>query len=170
MQDDLILTSKHVSLITRGKLFTACVRSALLHASETWGPTHEDLERLRRNERSMIRWICGVKPENDVSSATLCAKLGIEDIESALRTRRLRWYGHVSRASTCINTIRDMPIPGGKRRGGQRKTWAACVKSDIEKCNLSSVDTQDRVAWRAGVQRSRLLPTPVTGNPAAEDK
>ena len=164
-----ILTSRHVSLITRGKLFTACVRSALLHASETWGPTHEDLERLRRNERCMVRWICGVKPENKVSSATLCAKLGIEDIESALRTRRLRWYGHVSRASTCINTIRDMPIPGRKRRGGQHKTWAACVKSDIVKCNLSSVDTRDRVAWRAGVRRSRLLPTPVSGNPAAEE-
>ena len=107
---------------------------------------------------------------NDVSSATLCAKLGIEDIDVALRTRRLRWYGHVSRASSCINTIRNFTIPARKRAGGQRKTWAACVKNDIKMCNLASVDTQDRDAWRAGVRRSRLLPTPVTGNPAAEEK
>ena len=53
-----ILTSLKIC----GKLFTACVRSALLHASETWGPRHEDLERLRRNDRNMIRWICDVKP------------------------------------------------------------------------------------------------------------
>ena len=30
-----ILTSKHVSLKTRGKLFSFCVRSAMLHGSET---------------------------------------------------------------------------------------------------------------------------------------
>ena len=31
-----ILTSNHVSLRTRWKVFNACVRSALLHGSETW--------------------------------------------------------------------------------------------------------------------------------------
>ena len=36
-----ILTSKH------GKVFKACVRSALLHGSETWAPTAPDLQRLR---------------------------------------------------------------------------------------------------------------------------
>ena len=39
-----ILTSKHVSLRTRGKVFKACVRSALLHGSETWAPTAPDSE------------------------------------------------------------------------------------------------------------------------------
>ena len=73
-----ILTSKHVSLKIREKLNTACVRSVLLHASETWGPRHDDLEKVQQNDRSMIRWICGEKPGSDVSSSTLCAKLGIE--------------------------------------------------------------------------------------------
>ena len=36
-----ILTSNH------GKVFKACVRSALLHGSETWAPTAPDLQRLR---------------------------------------------------------------------------------------------------------------------------
>ena len=56
-----ILTSKHVSLRTCVKVFNACVRSALLHGSETWAPTAPDLQRLRRNNRSMVRWICRVK-------------------------------------------------------------------------------------------------------------
>ena len=70
----------------------------------------------------MIRWICGVtgvKPGSDVSFSNLCAKLGIEEIESALRSRRLRWYGYVLCAISCINTIRNMWIPGGRRGGGQ---------------------------------------------------
>ena len=38
-----ILTSKHVSLRTHGKVFNACLRSALLHGtSETLAPTAPD--------------------------------------------------------------------------------------------------------------------------------
>ena len=72
-----ILTSKHVSLLTRGNMFSACVRSALLHGSETWAPTASDLQRLHRNDRVMIRWICGVKPHDKVPMETLYIKLGI---------------------------------------------------------------------------------------------
>ena len=50
-----ILTSKHVSLRTSGKVFNACVRSALLYGSETWAPTAPYLQRLRRKDRSMVR-------------------------------------------------------------------------------------------------------------------
>ena len=50
-----ILTNKHVSLETWGRGFDACVRSALLHGSETWGPTVPDLRRLERADRAMVR-------------------------------------------------------------------------------------------------------------------
>ena len=46
-----ILTSKHISLTVCGKVFDACVRSAVLHGSETWAPTAPDLQQLRRNDR-----------------------------------------------------------------------------------------------------------------------
>ena len=72
-----ILTSKHVSIRTRGKVFNACVRSALLHCSETSAPTAPDLQQLRRKDRSMVRWICGVRDDDEVSADTLCALLGV---------------------------------------------------------------------------------------------
>ena len=34
-----ILTSRHVSPLTRGKVFSACICSVLLHGSEIWAPT-----------------------------------------------------------------------------------------------------------------------------------
>ena len=68
------LTSKHVSLRTRGKVFNACVRSALLHGSETWAPTAPDLQQLRRNDISMVRWICGVRDDDKMSADTLCVQ------------------------------------------------------------------------------------------------
>ena len=50
-----VLTSRHVPLLVRGRVFSTCVRTAMLHGSETWGPNSADLQRLRRNDRSMIR-------------------------------------------------------------------------------------------------------------------
>ena len=139
-----ILTSKHVCLRTRGKVFNACVRSGLLHGSETWAPTAPDLQRLRRNDRSMIRWICRVRDDDEVSANTLCAMLGVQEVTAALRTRRLRWYGHVARSSSCINSITSMTIPSPRRRGRPKRTWSECVMTDMKMCNLGSIDPLNR--------------------------
>ena len=115
----------------------------------------------------MIRWICGIKPHDVVSSDTLCTKLGIQEETVAIRTRRLRWYGHVVRATSCTNTVMGMAIPSSRGRGRPRKTWSDCVRADMKVCSLGGIDPQNREAWRSGVRRSsRLLPTPVTGTPA----
>ena len=162
-----ILTSKHLSLPIRGKVFNVCVRSAMLHGSETWAPTATDLQRLRRTDRAMVRWICGVRLRDEIPSAALLAKLELEEISSVLRSRRLRWHGHVARASDGIHAVTELVIPGVRGRGRPRKTWGECVKRDILESGLSDTDPMDRAAWRAGVYASRLLPTPETGNAAA---
>ena len=163
-----VLTSRHVSLKTRGKVFSSAVRSALLHGSESWAPNAHDLQRLRRNDRAMVRWICAVKPNDTTPSSVLHERLGVCDINTVLQARRLRWYGHVERASptsSIASTLR-LDIPSSRGRGRPRKTWMDCVKQDRKTLNLSSTDPLDRDAWRAGVTR-RVLPTPATGNPAA---
>ena len=50
-------------------------------------------------------------------------KLDVDDITAVLRTRRLRWYGHVQRATSCINSITRLGVPGTRNRGRPRKTW-----------------------------------------------
>ena len=160
-----------MSLRSPGKVFNACVRSALLHGSETWAPTAPDLQRLRRNDRSMVSWICGVRDDDEVSSDSLCAMLGVQEVTAALRTRCLRWYGHVARSSSCINSITSMTIPSARRRGRPKKTWSECVTTDMKMCSLGSMDPLNREAWGLGVRHSsRLLPTPVPGTPAAVEK
>ena len=44
-----LLTSKHLSLKTRGKLYSACVGSAILYGSETWAMKASSLVQLERN-------------------------------------------------------------------------------------------------------------------------
>ena len=162
-----VLTSRHVPLLVRGRVFSTCVRTAMLHGSETWGPNSADLQRLRRNDRSMIRWICGVGPRDDTSTEDLLTKLGLVGIEKVLRSRRLRWYGHAVRSQECINSVMDMEVElddGYRSAGRPRKTWRECVRHDITDCSMESVDPLDRVGWRRAVRSSELLPTPVSGN------
>lgn len=166
-----ILLSRHTSFTSRGKVFNACVRSALLHGSESWAPTASDLQRLRRNDRAMVRWICGVRLNDEVPTVSLYNKLGIQEVSDALRSKRLRWYGHATRATSCTNGTMNMTLPSTRGRGRPRKSWSDCIQTDLKECRLGNTSPHDRGAWRSGVRRSsRLLPTPVSGTPAAEDK
>ena len=68
-------------------VYSSCVRSAMLHASETWPLTKPSLQRLQRYDRAMIRQICNVKPQDtaNIRSTELLAWLGIEDLDLILR-------------------------------------------------------------------------------------
>ena len=63
-----VLSSNHLSFKTRGCMYSSCVRSAMLHASETWPLTKPNLQRLQRNDRAMIRQICNVRPQDIVTT------------------------------------------------------------------------------------------------------
>ena len=151
-------------LSTWGRLFSSNVRSSMLHGTETWPMTSAALHRLCRNDRAMIRWICGVKPSDDPSMDELHAKLGICDLAILVRERRLRWFGHVMRSNGEINRVRSRPVPGRKGPGRPKKTWEECVKQDLKVCGLSEAGTQDRLSWRSSVKNSRQEPTPSNGS------
>ena len=92
-----VLSSRHLSFKTSGRVYSSCVWSAMLHASETWPVTKSCLKHLQRNDRAMIRQICNVKPQDTaiIRSTELLACLGIEDLDLILKKRRLRWFGHM---------------------------------------------------------------------------
>ena len=63
-----VLSSRHLSFKTRGRVYSSCVRSAMLHASETWPLTKPNLQHLQRNDRAMIKLICNVRPQDIVTT------------------------------------------------------------------------------------------------------
>ena len=86
-----VLSSRHLSFKTRGHVYSSCVRSAMLHASETWPLTKPNLQRLQRNDRAMIRQICNVRPQDIVTTRSneLLVRLGIEDLDLILKEKTL---------------------------------------------------------------------------------
>ena len=149
-----VLTSRHLSYKTRGHVYSSCVRSAMLHASETWPLTKTNLQRLQRNDRAMIRHICSIKPEDvaTVMSSELLAKLQLEDLDLILRERRLHWFGHVERSSGAIRTACDIQIDGRLGAGRPKQTWKKLTEKDCRKWKLMTADPQERSTWRSGVR------------------
>ena len=70
-----ILSSCHLSR----HVYSSCVRSAMLHASETWPLTKPNPSTSAADDRAMIRQICNVKPQDIVATRSneLLAQLGM---------------------------------------------------------------------------------------------
>ena len=141
-----LLTSRSISLKRRGHLFSSCVRSVLLHAAECWATTKKDMDRLRRTDRSMIRWMLNVRLEDRTSAASLLAKLDLLPIETLVQRSRLRWYGHVQRSSDWINQVTTLQVAGTSSRGRPKKTWAETVKHDMVRWGLERVDPTEETS------------------------
>ena len=52
----------------------------------------EDVSKLVRAERMMVRWMCGVTLRDRIASVELYSRLGLEEIGVVLRRGRLRWF------------------------------------------------------------------------------
>ena len=147
-----LLTSRSLSLSKRGEIYDSVVRNTMIYASECWAPSHETVQRVKRTDRAMIRWICGVKLVDRVNSNTLLSKLGLPDVESALRQRRLRWYGHVQRSTGWINRCTVMDVAGVAGRGRPRMTWQDGVNKDRRLWGMDNIDPGDRASWRSALR------------------
>ena len=124
-----LLTDKDVSLIMRGRLYSSCVRSNMLHGSETWPVRKENVVALQRAEMSMVRWMCGVKLKDRLPSKELRERLGVDDIALVLQQNRLRWYGHVLREDDddWVNKCMEYEVEGSRPRRRPKRTWKEIV-------------------------------------------
>ena len=161
-----LLTNRNLPLVTRGRVYSTCVRSVMLHAAETWAMTAATLNHMRRNDHAMIRWICNVKAKDEVSSDSLLSKLGIQDLEMVLRTSRMRWFGHVERSTGWIAKVRELNVVAQKRSGRPKKTWNEVLVDDRKKLGMDFADPMNRSEWR-GCLRGRLVKQ---AQPSVEEK
>ena len=154
-----LLTNRQVPLLTRGKVYSSCVRSVMLHAAETCAMKADTLNHLQRNDCAMNRWICNVKAKDEVSSDSLLTKLGIQDLDAVLHTSRMRWFGHVERNTGWISEVRKLNVVAQKRSGRPWKSWDEVIKNDRKKLDMDSADPQNRSEWR-GRLPGRLVKKP----------
>ena len=135
-----VLSSGHLSFKThcRMYMFSSCLRSAMLHTSETWLWTKPHIQRLQRNDRAVIIQICNVKLQDIVTtrSKELLGRLGIEELDLILKERRLCWYGHVERSNGAVKTAFDIQVDGKVGPGRPKMTWKQLTERDCREWKL----------------------------------
>jgi hypothetical protein len=83
-----------------------------------------------------------------------------------IKSRRMRWAGHVARIGEKSNVYRLLVgKPEGKRPLGRpRRRWIDNIKTDLLEIGLNVVDwiglAQDRYRWRALVNTVMILGVP----------
>ena len=134
-------SSHHLSFKTHGQLYSSCVHSAMLQASETWPLT---------NDRAMIRQICNVKPQDIVTVRS--NELLARQLDLILKERRLRWYGHVESSNGAVKTACDIQVDGKRWPGRPKMAWKQLTERDCREWKLLAIDPHDRHTWRSGVR------------------
>jgi hypothetical protein len=117
--------------------------------------------RLRVSENRVLR-IFGPKREEDGSwikfhNGELHDLYSSPNIVRVIKSRRMRWAGHVARMGEGRGAYRVLVgRPEGKRPlGRRRRRWEDNIKMDLREIGIDGVNwvrlAQDRVQWRAFV-------------------
>jgi len=118
-----VLALRGASLKVKGKVYRVCVQRTTVYGSETWPMKVEDMQRLERTERLIVRWTCGVSLKNRMSSEDLNRRLGVVGVAEIVRRGCLRCFGHLERKdrNDWVSACRDFDVPEPTSKGIGRK-------------------------------------------------
>ena len=148
-----VWSSKALSLSTKVQFFQSIVMSVLLYGGETWTVLDRHLGPLSVFQMNCLRHICGISRLAHVPNVEILSKCKTFSVESQLRSKRLRWYGHVCRMSDTRlpKKVLHGQVQGRGAVGRPRKIWNDVLLFDTHSLNIRRpyTDAQNRSAWKA---------------------
>jgi hypothetical protein len=119
----------------------------VLYGCETWSVTLREEHRLRVSENRELRRIFGPKREVDESwrklhNDELHNLYSSPNIVTLIKSRRLRWAGHVARMGKGKGIYRlSVGRPEGKRSLGRpRRRWEDNIKMDLRETGIDGAN------------------------------
>ena len=148
---DRKITSKH-----RIQILRSIVTPTFLYACEAWTLTAELERRIQTFEMRCYRKIFGISFRDRITNEDVRAAIRPhEDLLSIVKTRKLRWYGHVTRATGPAKTIKQDTVPGGRRRGRPKKCWHDNIKEWTELPLAKTLRlAEEKDGWRKIIKTS----------------
>ena len=140
------------------------VTSIFLYFCESWTLTAELQRRIQTMEMRCYRKILRISYKDHVTNEKVRAKIQQaigpqEDLLTMVKSRKLQWYGHVSRSSGLAKTILQGTVKGQRRQGRQGKRWEDNIR---ERTGLEFGNSQSTVGnrgkWRKLVEKSTVVP------------
>jgi len=132
-----LLTNKDIALKVRGRLYSSCGWSSMLHGSKTWPIRKENEVALQQAEMRMVRWMCGVKLQ-DRETRIRWHNLGTTAKQAAMVlarvAKRRQWLGE------------EMYVVWSGECQAKRKTKEdmETVEKDCQERKLNREDAMDR--------------------------
>ena len=153
-----VWSSKEIGKATKVQMYETLVLSALLYNSETWTLREAQKQRLRVFEMACLRKIEGVTRRDRIRNTEIYNRLNIQhDIIHKIQSKRLRYFGHVSR-------MRDERYPkiavngyvhGKRKKGRPKKRWVDMIREDCREMGWSIQEAthkaQEREKWRFSI-------------------
>ena len=126
------------------KTYKTIILPVVFYGSETWSLTLKEEHRLRLFENKVLRKMFGAKKDEitgewrKLHNAELHALYSPPNIIRSLKSRRLRWAGHVARMEQSRNAYQVLVgKPEGKRPLGRpRRRWEDNIKIDLRRWSV----------------------------------
>ncbi|KAJ4427128.1 hypothetical protein ANN_24744 [Periplaneta americana] len=164
-----LLSSSLLSKNLKVRIYKTVILPVVLYGCETWTLTLREEQRFRVFENKVLRKIFGAKRDEvtgewkKLHNTELHALYTSPDIIRTIKSRRLRWAGHVARMGESRNAYSVLVgRPEGKRPLGRpRRRWEDNIKMDLREVGYDGRDwinlAQDRDQWRAYVRAAMNL-------------
>ena len=134
----------------KGNVYETMVRPALLYGAETRATTRGRETRQEVNEMRMLSLMCGVTRRDTIRNEQIRGTTRVAQASKKITENRLKWYGHMRRMKEehVVRRMRDVDIPGKRRRGRPNLRWKDACKRDMTQAGLKEDNATNRAEWR----------------------
>ncbi|KAI8489175.1 hypothetical protein Bbelb_331600 [Branchiostoma belcheri] len=143
---------RDISKNLKVRLFQALILPIATYACETWTLKKSDELLLLSFEMRCLRVILCITLRDRIPNAEIRSRLGAEQtITDRIRTRRLRWFGHVMRrpTNTLVYKAYHQDFQNPRPRGRPPKRWKDQIQSDTGiTLSVAEAIALDRTGWR----------------------
>ena len=149
------------------KIYKTIILPVVLYGYETWSLTLREESRLRVFENRFLRRIFGPKRDENgewrrLHNDELHSLYRSPNIVRVIKSRRLRWAGHVARTEegrSAFKILTNSPKPTGKRPLGRpRRRWEDNIRMNLEEIDDNTGNWVDS-AWNRDYWRSLVNAT-----------
>ena len=153
-----------ISLGSKVKPVRSFVISIFLYTCESWTLTAELEKRTQAFEMRCYWRLLNISYKDHVINEEVRRKIQAatgeyDELLTLVKKRKLRWFGHVSRASGLAKTILQGTVKGKRKRGRQKKRWEDNIKEWTGMDFASSImAAENRSRWKGIVANSAVVP------------